>query len=76
MIRSEGGQLVGVVFVDTSRPIADYVADAKAAVARDVKLGAGLRLGWVGQGALFGIGIVAVDVLGPEGVAPFIYFQF
>ncbi len=32
MIRSEGGKLVGFVFVDTDRPIADYVADARAAV--------------------------------------------
>ncbi|MCP3936899.1 MAG: MBOAT family protein [Actinomycetia bacterium] len=31
---------------------------------------------WVAQGAALGVGIVLVDVLGPEGVAPFIYFQF
>ncbi|HEY4104292.1 MAG TPA: CusA/CzcA family heavy metal efflux RND transporter [Polyangiaceae bacterium] len=49
MIRSEGGKLVGFVFVDTDRPIADYVADAKAAVARDVALPPGARLSWVGQ---------------------------
>jgi Cu(I)/Ag(I) efflux system membrane protein CusA/SilA len=49
MIRSEGGKLVGVVFVDTERPIADYVAEAKQAVARDVQLPAGTRLAWVGQ---------------------------
>jgi Cu(I)/Ag(I) efflux system membrane protein CusA/SilA len=49
MIRSEGGNLVGFVFVDTDRPIADYVADAKRAVARDVTLPAGTRLAWVGQ---------------------------
>jgi Cu(I)/Ag(I) efflux system membrane protein CusA/SilA len=49
MIRSEGGRLVGFVFVDTDRPIADYVADAKQAVARDVILPAGTRLAWVGQ---------------------------
>jgi D-alanyl-lipoteichoic acid acyltransferase DltB (MBOAT superfamily) len=28
------------------------------------------------QGALVGAGIVAIDALGPSGVAPFIYFQF
>jgi D-alanyl-lipoteichoic acid acyltransferase DltB (MBOAT superfamily) len=28
------------------------------------------------QGALVGAGIVAVDSLGPDGIAPFIYFQF
>jgi Cu(I)/Ag(I) efflux system membrane protein CusA/SilA len=49
MIRSEGGKLVGFVFVDTDRPIADYVAEAKMAVARDVLLPAGTRLAWVGQ---------------------------
>lgn len=49
MIRSEGGKLVGFVFVDTERPIADYVAEAKAVVARDVVLPAGTRLAWVGQ---------------------------
>jgi Cu(I)/Ag(I) efflux system membrane protein CusA/SilA len=49
MIRSEGGKLVGFVFVDTDRPIADYVADARQAVARDAKLAPGSRLEWVGQ---------------------------
>jgi copper/silver efflux system protein len=49
MIRSEGGKLVGFVFVDTERAIADYVHDAKRAVAREVKLPAGTRLEWVGQ---------------------------
>ena len=48
MIRSEGGKLVGFVFVDTERPIADYVAEAKQAVARDVQLPPGTRLDWVG----------------------------
>jgi D-alanyl-lipoteichoic acid acyltransferase DltB (MBOAT superfamily) len=28
------------------------------------------------QGALVGAGIVAIDSLGPSGIAPFIYFQF
>jgi copper/silver efflux system protein len=49
MIRSEGGKLVGFVFVDTDRPIADYVAEAKQVVGRDVQLPAGTRLAWVGQ---------------------------
>ncbi len=49
MIRSEGGKLVGFVFVDTDRPIGDYVADAKQVVARDAKLPPGTRLEWVGQ---------------------------
>src|SRR5882724_196262 len=49
MIRSEGGKLVGFVFVDTDRPIADYVAEARRTVAQDVVLPAGTRLAWVGQ---------------------------
>jgi Cu(I)/Ag(I) efflux system membrane protein CusA/SilA len=49
MIRSEGGKLVGFVFVDTDRPIADYVADARQAAARDATLAPGTRLEWVGQ---------------------------
>jgi len=49
MIRSEGGKLVGFVFVDTDRPIADYVAEAKRVVAQKVQLPAGTRLEWVGQ---------------------------
>jgi D-alanyl-lipoteichoic acid acyltransferase DltB (MBOAT superfamily) len=34
------------------------------------------RTSWAVQGAVFGTALVAIDVLGPEGVAPFIYFQF
>jgi copper/silver efflux system protein len=49
MIRSEDGKLVGFVFVDTTRPIADYVAEAQRVVARDVALPAGVRVAWVGQ---------------------------
>ncbi len=49
MIRSEDGKLVGFVFVDTDRPIADYVADAKQKIDDKVSLPAGIRLGWAGQ---------------------------
>ena len=48
MIRSEDGKLVGFVFLDTTRPMSDYVADAKQVIARDVEL-KGVRLAWVGQ---------------------------
>jgi len=48
MIRSEDGKLVGFVFLDTTRPMSDYVADAKAVIARDVEL-KGVRIEWVGQ---------------------------
>jgi copper/silver efflux system protein len=49
MIRSEDGKLVGFVFVDTTRPIADYVKEAREVVARDVRLADGVRVAWVGQ---------------------------
>jgi Cu(I)/Ag(I) efflux system membrane protein CusA/SilA len=49
MIRSEDGRLVGFVFVDTDRPIADYVHDARAVIDRDVTLAPGIRVEWVGQ---------------------------
>lgn len=49
MIRSEDGKLVGFVFVDTDRPIADYVKEAQAAVAQNVTLPPGVRLAWIGQ---------------------------
>jgi Cu(I)/Ag(I) efflux system membrane protein CusA/SilA len=50
-VRSEAGRLVGFVLVDVAedRPIVDYVAEAKAAVAREVPLPAGVRLAWTGQ---------------------------
>jgi Cu(I)/Ag(I) efflux system membrane protein CusA/SilA len=49
MIRSEDGKLVSFVFVDTDRPIADYVKEAKKVVRDEVQLPAGVRLEWAGQ---------------------------
>lgn len=49
MVQSEDGKLVGVVFVDTDRPIADYVSDAREVVRKKVDLPPGIRLGWAGQ---------------------------
>ncbi|MCE5295140.1 MAG: CusA/CzcA family heavy metal efflux RND transporter [Chlamydiales bacterium] len=50
MIRSQEGKLVGYVFVDNgSVPLADYVAEAKRAVAADVSLEKGMLLDWAGQ---------------------------
>jgi Cu(I)/Ag(I) efflux system membrane protein CusA/SilA len=49
MIRSEDGKLVGFVFVDTDRAIAEYVRDAKRVIAEQVDLPAGVWLGWAGQ---------------------------
>src|SRR5690606_25653552 len=49
MIRSEDGKLVGFVFVDTARPIADFVGDAKRVIDERVDLPSGVRLGWAGQ---------------------------
>jgi Cu(I)/Ag(I) efflux system membrane protein CusA/SilA len=49
MLRSEGGKLVSFVFVDTDRPIADYVDEARRVVEHDAQLPSGTRLAWVGQ---------------------------
>jgi len=49
MLRDENGRLAGYVFADTSRPIDDYVRDAKKAVADKVHLPPGYRLDWAGQ---------------------------
>ncbi len=49
MIRSEDGRLVGFVFVDTDRPIADYVEDAEVVVQREVDAPDGVEIAWVGQ---------------------------
>jgi len=49
MLRDENGRLAGYVFADTSRPIDDYVRDAKKAVADKVRLPPGYRLDWAGQ---------------------------
>jgi Cu(I)/Ag(I) efflux system membrane protein CusA/SilA len=50
MIRSEGGRLVGFVFVDVAdRPIADYVREARRQVATQVPLPPGMRIEWAGQ---------------------------
>ena len=48
-VGKEGGKLVGLVFVDTDRPIADYVSDAKREVANRVQWPSGIRVEWVGQ---------------------------
>jgi hypothetical protein len=34
------------------------------------------RLAPAAQAATLAVGLVVIDVFGPEGVAPFIYFQF
>ncbi len=50
MIRDENGMLAGYVYVDIAgRDIGGYVADAKAAVARHLKLPTGYSLTWSGQ---------------------------
>jgi copper/silver efflux system protein len=50
MIRDEGGQLAGYVYVDTStRDLGGYVERARAALARDVTLPQGYTLSWTGQ---------------------------
>jgi Cu(I)/Ag(I) efflux system membrane protein CusA/SilA len=50
MLRSEQGKLAGYVFLDVAgRPLADYVAEARAKVAARVALPAGVRIEWAGQ---------------------------
>ncbi|MEZ4589150.1 MAG: CusA/CzcA family heavy metal efflux RND transporter [Gemmatimonadales bacterium] len=50
MIKSEDGQLVGVVFIDVrGRDVGGYVAEARDLVERGVTLPAGYRLQWSGQ---------------------------
>jgi Cu(I)/Ag(I) efflux system membrane protein CusA/SilA len=50
MIRDENGRLSGYVYVDvTGRDIGGYVADAKRAVAQNVKIPPGYQLVWSGQ---------------------------
>jgi Cu(I)/Ag(I) efflux system membrane protein CusA/SilA len=54
MVRSEGGSLVGYVFIDTGeRPIPAYVEEAKEVVAENVALPHGVRLEWAGQFTYF-----------------------
>ncbi len=50
MIRDENGMLAGYVYVDiAARDIGGYVEDAKAVVAKNVKLPTGYSLVWSGQ---------------------------
>jgi Cu(I)/Ag(I) efflux system membrane protein CusA/SilA len=52
MIRDENGRLSGYVYVDVDtgkRDIGGYIADAKAAVERGLKLPTGYTLAWSGQ---------------------------
>jgi Cu(I)/Ag(I) efflux system membrane protein CusA/SilA len=50
MIRDEGGQLAGYVYVDTATTdIGGYVDRAKAAIAQSLKLPSGYTLLWTGQ---------------------------
>jgi Cu(I)/Ag(I) efflux system membrane protein CusA/SilA len=49
MVRSESGQLLGLVAVDPGeRPVVDYVSEARRVVEEQVKLPAGVRLEWAG----------------------------
>jgi len=49
-VRSEAGQIVGLVTIDPGEvPIADYVREARDAIAEQVALPTGVRLEWAGQ---------------------------
>ena len=50
MIKSENGQLVGMVFIDVrDRDVGSYVAEAQRLVEEEIVLPAGYRLEWSGQ---------------------------
>jgi len=50
VVRTENGQLAVYVFVDmTGRDLGGYVAEARAAVANEVKLPQGYTVQWSGQ---------------------------
>ncbi|HVR27901.1 MAG TPA: CusA/CzcA family heavy metal efflux RND transporter [Thermoanaerobaculia bacterium] len=70
MIRSEDGRLVGYVFVDPgNRPVADYVAEGRRAVAERLQLAAGVRLEWAGQFTYFERAKARLKVLVPVTLA-------
>ncbi len=70
MIRSEAGKLVGYVFVDTgSRPIPDYVAEAREVVSERVQLPAGTRIEWAGQFTYFERAIERLKIVVPVTLA-------
>ena len=49
MLRSEAGKLAVAVFIDTSRPVPEWVDDARPLVEREIQLPKGVRLEWTGQ---------------------------
>ncbi|MCO6442058.1 MAG: efflux RND transporter permease subunit [Nitrococcus mobilis] len=77
-IRSEDGQLVGFVFVDTRGDIgiADYVAQAKQVVAERVAIPAGYRLEWAGQFQYFERAKAKLQVLVPAALFLIFFMLF
>ena len=71
-VRSEAGRLVGYVLVDVAgdRPIVEYVAEAKRAIAERVSLPAGVRLEWAGQFQYFERARERLRLLLPLTLAP------
>jgi Cu(I)/Ag(I) efflux system membrane protein CusA/SilA len=86
MVRNEGGQLVGYVYIDIvpTRDLAGYVVDAQRAVADaqangEIALGPGMYLGWTGQYELLQDMRERMRYLVPLAlfiVALLLYFQF
>ncbi len=78
------GQLVGglgevsplvttlVIVVVVGALIAQFVPQRAVVQVQDIVS----RLHWAWQAAILAVGLLFIDTLGPEGVAPFIYFQF
>ncbi len=61
-----------VVLVVAGAIAAQFVPERAVLIVQD----AVAERSWLAQGALVGVALVLIDALGPEGVAPFIYFQF
>jgi Cu(I)/Ag(I) efflux system membrane protein CusA/SilA len=70
MVRSEAGQLVGLVAIDVAdRPIVDYVNEARRVVAERVSLPTGTRIAWVGQFEHFERAVARLQVVLPLTLA-------
>jgi len=61
-----------LILVLAAMLLAQFIPDSRS---EDVKQWLNRR-GVLAQGLAFGAGLVLIDMFGPDGVAPFIYFQF
>ena len=61
-----------LILVLAAMLLAQFIPDSRS---EDLKRWLNRR-GILTQGLTFGVGLVLIDMFGPDGVAPFIYFQF